>query len=159
MKFYTPYSPPPSKPHPSFPFEIKDYIKDSSTGELVECGTIPIYERIQSYHESTTLTYKLKRLAMGDNSALGLPSDSYGDYTEVPTDLRQILDARKKIIQDFNNLPDDLRKVFNNDFNLFEESVKDGTAERRIYDYTCTVSGQVSPGGASCSSEQVVGGA
>lgn len=132
MKFYSSYNRPPSRAHEECPKEMQDYIKDETTGELVPSGKIPFYERIQSHYESSTLAAKLKRFAMGDNSALGVPSDSYGDFTGMPTDLRQILDSRQKVHQDFANLPDDIRAIFNNDFDSFESAVKDGTAERRI---------------------------
>lgn len=134
-KFYSSYNRPPSKAHIPCPFTQKDYVKDAASGELVECGTIPFYERIQSYHESTTLSSKLKRFAMGDNTALGMPGGSFGDATQMPTDLRSILDSRKKVLEDFNSLPEDLRGIFENDFDKFESSVRDGTAERRIYDH------------------------
>lgn len=135
MKFFSAYNRPPSKAHCQCPFEIEDYIKDTTTGELVPCGKIPIYERIQSFYESTTLSSKLRRFSLGDSTALGNPGGSYGDFTQVPSDLRSILDARKKVYEDFNGLDANLRAIFNNDFDEFEKSVREGTAERRIYDY------------------------
>lgn len=152
-KFYSSYNRPPSKAHAPFPFVQKDYIKDAASGELVECGTIPFYERIQSFHESTTLSAKLKRFAMGDNTALGMPGGSFGDVTQMPNDLRSILDSRKKVLEDFNNLPDDLRGIFENDFDKFESSVRDGTVERRIYDHIKSTSPQGQAPGAGGQAE------
>lgn len=134
MKFYSSYTRPPSKCHEPCPTEQTDYIKDQATGQLVECGKIPFYERIQSHHESTTLSYKLKRFALGDTTALGNLGGSFGDFTEVPADLRAVLDSRQKVQTDFNNLDSDIRAIFNDSFEEFEKSVREGTAERRIKD-------------------------
>lgn len=147
MKFYSSYDRPPSEPHKECPKVMDDFVLDEDSGELVKVGVIPFYERIQSYHESTTLSAKLKRFAMGDSLALGTPNNNYGDFTCMPTDLRQVLDSRKKVIEDFNNLSPDIRNIFNNDFDAFEQSVKSGTAERRIYDYLKSNPGGQSSGG------------
>lgn len=157
MKFYSAYNRPPSKAHAPCPFDQDDFLKDTATGELVPCGKIPTYERIQSYHESTLLSFKLKRFAMGDSSALGVPGGSTGDFTQVPSDLRSILDARQKVYEDFQGLDASLRGIFSNDFNEFEKSVRDGTAERRIYEYNKSKAGQ--PGQASGAGGTPEGGA
>lgn len=134
MKFYSAYDPAPALPEPECPREVPDFILDEETDTLVTCGTIPFYERIQSYHESTKLSTKLKRFTMGDTTALGVGDSSSSDFTGAPADLRQVLDARKKITEDFKSLSSELRGVFNNNFDEFEKSVREGTAERRIYE-------------------------
>lgn len=158
-KFFSAYNRPPSKPHCACPRVIKDYIKDSTTDELVEIGTIPFYERIQSHHDSCTLSSKLKRFAYGDTSAIPQSGGFYGDFTQVPTDLRAILDARKEIIENFGKLGEDVRAVFGNDFEQFEQAVRDGTAERKIYDYNKSKSSQSPVGGSAPVSGQAEGGA
>lgn len=134
MKFFTAYEPAASLPEPQCPKEVPDFILDEESDTLVNCGTIPFYERIQSYHESTRLSTKLKRLSMGDSTALGVGNNSSGDFSGAPADLRQVLDSRKKVKEDFNALSGELRAVFNNDFNEFEKSVREGTAERRVFE-------------------------
>ena len=154
MKFYSSFDRPASVAEPKCPKEIPDYILDSETGTLVNCGTIPFYERIQSYHESTKLTTKLKRFASGDSTALGSGIVSNSDFSGVPTDLREVLDSRKKISQDFSTLPGDIRELFKNDLAIFEQAVLDGTAERRIYEHVTSQSGN----GAAGASGTAAGG-
>lgn len=147
MKFYSSYNAAPRKVHSKCPRTEIDYIKDITTGELVACGEIPIYERIQSYHDSTCLTSKLKRFALGDSSTLGSAGGSFGDFTNMPSDLRQVLDSRKKIEQDFASLPGDIRGIFEDSYTKFEEAVRNGTAERLIAESYARSSGAgVSPG-------------
>lgn len=135
MKFFSSYDPPPRKVHEKCPFEIPDYILDETTGELEPAGTIPFYKEIQSYADSCRLDYKLKKFAMGDTSILNGAAGIYGDFTDAPTDLRQILDSRKKLNKDFTELPEAVRALFGDSFDEFEKSVKDGTAERILGDY------------------------
>lgn len=157
MKFFSSYNRPPSKAHEPCPTVVDDFVKDSASGELVKVGQIPFYERIQSYHDSTTLSAKLKRFSMGDSSALGMPGGSSGDFSQVPSDLRSILDARQKVYEDFQGLDASLRGIFSDDFNEFEKSVRDGTAERRIYEYNKSKASQ--PGQASGAGGTPEGGA
>lgn len=151
MKFYSSYNRPPSVFHEPCPTEVQDYIKDSTTGELVPCGKIPFYERIQSYHDSVNLSAKLKRFAMGDSSALGSLGGSFGDFTAMPSDLREVLDSRQKVVQGFEALSPDIRGIFNDSFEEFEKAVTNGTAERRIYEYQQSISsgGAIDPGAGS----------
>lgn len=153
MKFHTAYSPAPSVSEPSCPKEITDYIKNATTGELEPCGTIPVYERIQSYHESTKLSTKLKRFAMGDVAALGVPRDCDVDLVGIPTNLQDVLNARKKVENDFNSLPGDVRAIFENDFQRFYAAVNDGTAESKLGKYFSSLAKGNGTGNGGASSE------
>lgn len=135
MKFFSSYNPKPSKAHEPCPKDKQDYILDEDTGELVPSGRINTYERTQSYHESCTLSFKLKRFAMGEATALGSPVSCDIDLSGVPGDLRSILDSRKEIVKKFSAFPAELRNLFNNSFEFFEESVRQGSADKRIADF------------------------
>lgn len=150
MKFYSAYNRPPANAEPKCPKEVQDYILDIETNALVCSGTIPFYERIQSFHDSTRLSTKLKRFASGDSTALGAGIARDSDFSGAPTDLRQVLDLRQKINQDFTALPNDIRQLFGNNVASFEAAVKDGTAERRIFDHlTKQQPGGSEPGGSN----------
>lgn len=136
MKFFTPYT----NNHktiyePKCSKIVQDYILDESSGELVPSGTINQYERTQSYHESTKLSCKLARFGLGDALALGVPHDCNVDFSGVSADLREVLDSRKNIQNQFNAFPAELRQLFNNDFATFEEAVKSGNADRLVTEY------------------------
>lgn len=136
MKFNTSYSPGPSKAEPKCPREVPDRILNKSTGKLEVVGTIPIYERIQSHHESSTISFKLKRFAMGDSVALGSPRDCDVDLCGVPSTLQDVLAVRKTIQDQFGELPADVRECFANNFESFYQAVIDGTAERKLSEYS-----------------------
>ena len=135
IKFRTPYSNRPGRRiHCACPESKPDYILDETTNKLVECGTIPFYERIQSYHESTLLTYKLRKFNLGDSTALGSPHGIYGDFTNLPGSVQEVLQLQSNVKDSFNNLPNDVKAVFGYSFDQFYEATIDGTAERRIRD-------------------------
>lgn len=156
MKFNTSYSPGPSKAEPKCPREVPDRILNKSTGKLELVGTIPFYERIQSHHESSTISYKLKRFAMGDASSLGSPRDCDVDLSGVPTSLQDVLAVRKTIQDQFGELPADVRECFANNFEAFYSSVIDGSAERKLSDFargkSSAVGGTTDPTASSSSS-------
>lgn len=133
FKFRTPYrNRSPHAIHCKCPLTQRDFIKNEETGELEELTPIPFYERIQSYADSTKLAYKLRQFSLGDSNALGCAGGSYGDFTECPASLQEILQSQDNIKRSFYNLPENVRAIFNNNFELFAESTINGTAERKI---------------------------
>lgn len=72
---------------------------------------------------------------MGDYTALGCDGGAYGDFTNIPTNLACVLNAKETAKQGFFGLPAEVRELFNNDFALFIRSIEDGTYEQRLIDY------------------------
>lgn len=146
MKFYSAFAPAPSVAEPQCPVELQDYEYNKSTRQLVPTKKIEFYKEIQSYYESTRIDVKLKKYSMGDFSALGCPGGAYGDFTDIPTNLAQVLNAKETAQQSFFKLPSAVRELFNNDFTEFIKCVENGTYEQRLVDFA---SRGVSDGGAS----------
>lgn len=153
MKFYSPYiNPRSSLPEPECSKFIKDYILDEASQELIESGSTNFYERIQSYHESSKLSCKLARFGLGDTYALGVPRDCDIDLSGIPGDLREVLDSRSHIQEQFNAFPAELRKLFSDSFSIFEKSVSEGTADSILRDFL----GKLSAGTGSGTGRTVV---
>jgi len=93
------------------------------TGRLLESGEIlltesgkeSISQKINSEKEFTDIAYIRQRLSMGDTSVLR--SDiSYGDYRDLPKDMRGALDLLINAERTFDTLPVDVKEKFNNSY-------------------------------------------
>lgn len=93
------------------------------TGRLLESGEIllsesgkeSISQKINADKEFTDIAYIRQRLAMGDTSVLR--SDvSYGDYRNLPKDMRGALDLLINAERTFDTLPVDVKEKFNNSY-------------------------------------------
>lgn len=89
---------------------------DDGCISLVESGKENIQTLIESYRDSTDMTFILSRLAAGDSSPLFRTNPMFGDFSAATYDhaemLRTVMDARAA----FDNLSSDVRAKFDNDF-------------------------------------------
>lgn len=141
IKFATAYAPLPSVPEKECPQELQDYKYNKATRELEPTKKIEFYKEIQSHYESTKLSTKLQRYAMGDTAALGFPSGTFGDFADLPTNLATVLNAKQTAQESFSKLPSELRQLFNNDFTEFIRSVENGTYQQRLVEYAAAHGG------------------
>lgn len=88
----------------------------SSPVTLVPSGKLNIREYINSFGASTDMAYILSRLKAGDSSVLFCSPGMYGDSTVFPVNPAESLELINKASAYFDNLPDDLRSKFNNNF-------------------------------------------
>ena len=99
-----------------FHIEYSPKVNVDGTISLVESGKTDINEYINSFRDSTDMSYILSRLAAGDTSVLNPKTPFYGDFTEVPKTyaeaLQMVIDGEKHFMQ----LPLDVRNQFDNDY-------------------------------------------
>lgn len=85
--------------------------------DLIESGEEDIQEMIDSYRETTDMSFILHQLMLGDNSVVNVRSGAmYGDFTTAPQTLAE---AQQMLIdgeQAFYQLPLDVRNKFDNDW-------------------------------------------
>lgn len=97
--------------------EYSAKVRPDGSIELVPSGKFDIKEMINSFRDTTDMSYILSRLAVGDQSVLNQKSPMFGDFTSMPKtyaeSLQLVMDAKEKFYQ----LPLDLRNKFDNDFN------------------------------------------
>lgn len=88
------------------------------TGEimLTPSGKEDIQDYINSFRETTDMSFILHELALGNTSVLNQKQMMYGDFTEVPESLAE---AQQMLIDGeaaFYKLPLDVRQQFDNNF-------------------------------------------
>lgn len=135
IKFNTAYAPPKPKAESKCPTELQDYLYNPTTNKLEKIGKIQFYEEIQSHYESTKLSDKLRRAAMGDIYALGTPSGAYIDTTNISTNLAEVLNAKQSAQRQFEQLPIELRELFGNDFTTFIRCIEDGSYQQKLIEF------------------------
>lgn len=72
---------------------------------------------IQSFKESCLIENILKRYTNGDKMALEAAQGFYGDVSEMPTSMQQVLQMVIDGQNLFNALPVETKQAFDNDFN------------------------------------------
>jgi hypothetical protein len=101
-------------------------------GELKEAGVEDVFDSIQKAGEGLALADLIRRAERGDQTAIGTPIDSYGDLTNLPTDL---LDAHMKLSaarDSYNSLPANVKALFNNDFQTMLTAIGDGSVVDKL---------------------------
>lgn len=83
---------------------------------LVEDARIDISQVINSYAETTDMTYIMARLAAGDASVLRVKSGFYGDVSGLAPDHRAAMQTICDAKVYFDNLSADTRAKFDNNF-------------------------------------------
>lgn len=88
------------------------------TGEiaLTPSGKEDIQDYINSFRETTDMSYILHQLALGNTAVLNQKQMMYGDFTDVPESLAE---AQQMLIDGevaFYKLPLDVRQQFDNNF-------------------------------------------
>lgn len=92
--------------------------KVTPSGEILlkPSGKEDIQDYINSFRESTDMSFILHQLALGNTSVLQRDQMVFGDFTEMPTTLA---DAQQRLIDGeaaFMQLPLDVRQQFDNNF-------------------------------------------
>lgn len=92
---------------------------DKDTGEitLVSVGKTDMFEYIQSFAEETDINTLIQRAENGDLSAFS--SAVFGDFTDMPETYADALNVVIEAEREFNQLPPDIKKRFQNDFHQY----------------------------------------
>lgn len=120
---YSFLSPPPSRPY-KFPnreyrAHYREIVGRDGLKRLEVSETYNFYEMVQAYADTVDIYSILERCGRGDYAGLHSRPVVFGDITEVPTDLASILAIGQHVQQLFDQLPDDVKAFYKNDFNVF----------------------------------------
>lgn len=96
---------------------------DDGTFDLVMTGKENIQEYIDSFAEETCIDTIIKRCQMGDTSALSKVQGTYGDFTEVPKNFRDLLQFVIDGRNYFDSLPVDIKAYFGNSFDQWTAQI------------------------------------
>ena len=83
---------------------------------LNETGKFDISEFINSYADTTDMSFILARLSAGDSSVLNVSQGFFGDASILSNDHRAALDTVISAQTYFDNLPKETREKFNDSF-------------------------------------------
>lgn len=93
---------------------------------------------IQASKASTDITTIIAKLKAGDESVINVRQGFYGDTTILPKDINDINAIEKMNTQareSFDKLPEEIKKLFDNDPSKFFSAVLDQSAENTIKAY------------------------
>lgn len=92
----------------------QDYVADED-GNPVPSGKTNLYDEIQSHRASVELSTLLQRYAAGDETALNKIEGVYADVVDAPSSLQEFHERVRTAEEYFRDLPEGLRKLFNDD--------------------------------------------
>lgn len=108
-----------SNPGEVFKLEYSPFVKDDGTILLEVSGKIDVKQMINSFKDSTDMSYILKQLAIGNTDVLAQRQGVYADFSEFPKTYAEVLQLRIDAENNFYKLPLEVRQKFNNDFNVY----------------------------------------
>lgn len=114
MKFRNQYEKIPSEQFATAPGSPirQDYVADED-GNPVPSGQTNVYAEIQSHRVSVELSTLLQRYVAGDETALNKIQGVYADVTDAPSSLQELHERVRQAENYFRDLPEGLRKLFN----------------------------------------------
>lgn len=107
-------------------------VKSDGSIEVIKVGEENFQEYIQSFEEEGNIGAMIARLMEGDTSVLSSRSGMYGDFTQFPKTYAEILQSMIDARNYFEELPDEVRRKFDNDFNKFFVSCEDPDFAEKI---------------------------
>lgn len=106
-------------PGEQFKAEYSAIVKDDGTILLEVSGKIDMKQMINSFKDSTDMSYILKQIALGNTDVLQQRQGVYADFSEFPKTYAEVLQLRIDAEKNFYQLPIEVRQKFNNDFNVY----------------------------------------
>lgn len=107
-----------SNPGTQYEIEYSSKVMPDGTIVLKESGKIDIKQMINAQRETTDIAYIMNAIENGDSSMIN-PNGFYGDMTAFPKTYAEVLQLRIDAENSFYDLPVDVRKKFDNDFNQY----------------------------------------
>lgn len=94
-------------------------VEEDGTINLVPSGKENTDDIIQSFAQECDINVIIAKYINGDDSVLNQKIGAYGDFTNVPKTLAEMLQMQINAKELFDTLPVDIKKQFDNDVNKF----------------------------------------
>lgn len=107
---------------------------DTGHYDLVESGTINIYDEIQSHADSVDINILLKRYAEGDVEALSRRQAAFMDVTDMPSTYAEVLNTLIDAENVFMSLPVEERAKYDHSFQVWLSSLDFGNSAENSAD-------------------------
>ena len=78
-----------------------------------------VYDRIQADYPSTDINILMERFALGDTEAINIKPGFYADVSDMPKTYAELFQRYEDSKKFFDELPADLKEMFNNSFTEF----------------------------------------
>lgn len=98
-------------------YELK--INDRGRRGIEKVGETDIQQAIDAEYPAVDLNMVLKRLENGDTDALEQVKGFYADVAALPVDMRSIMEMNEQASKIFNEMPDNYKKLYQNDYLQF----------------------------------------
>ena len=132
MTFFSAYNRPKAKVPPigngSAP--VYEEVLDDGDPHLRVSGQDNLFEYVQASKDETNIYIIIERYRRGDITALAKNNGQYIDVTGMPTTLMDAYAVMNKARRNFENMPEDVRAKFDDDFNVYLQTVSTSTPEQ-----------------------------
>lgn len=91
-------------------------VEKDGTITLQPVGEKDIQAYIESFRESTDISFIIARMKAGDTEAAHIVDGFYGDFTRMPTTNQEMLQMFINAENKFNTMPLEVRNQFDNDY-------------------------------------------
>lgn len=98
-------------------YELK--VNEKGKRRIQKVGETDMQQAIDAEFPSVDLNMVLKRLENGDTDALEQIKGFYADVAELPVDMRSIMEMNEQASKIFNEMPDNYKKLYENDYLQF----------------------------------------
>lgn len=118
----------------------RQFDEKSGLFKIVSDKKEDVYNSIQIAAEGRKLSDLVARSLRGDESAIGLPVDSFVDLTNAPKDAMEAQNLLIRSQEHFMSLPKDIRSHFSNNCSVWLKSLADGSFKEYITSRSKTMS-------------------
>lgn len=91
------------------------FIDDDGVLGVIKKGVEDIYQTIQADKMLCDINFIVKKFTLGDTSVLERVQGIYGDFTDMPKNHHEALNAINHAQESFNKLPIEIQEAFNYD--------------------------------------------
>lgn len=132
MKFRSAYSERVHFPCPSGERYKEEYVRcvNSKTKlpDIKKTGEHDLVRHVQEAAKGNLVSDIVRRSMCGDPNAIGdVTPDMFGDITAAPSNLLDSMNMLVRAQDHFNDLPTDIKKIYNNNYREFLEAISSGS--------------------------------
>lgn len=132
MKFRSAYSERISFPCPSGERYKEEFVRcinpNTKLPDIKKSGEHDLVRHVQEAAKGNLVSDIVRRSMCGDPNAIGdVTPDMFGDITNVPNNLLDSMNMLVRAQDHFNDLPTDIKKIYNNNYREFLEAISSGS--------------------------------
>lgn len=111
-------------------YYIEDGDKKAKRGQKIDW-----YGYIQASRDSCDLSTIIARYLSGDSSVINVNAPFYGDIASMPRNVNEVEDLANRIKDGYENFSDEIKGIFNNNFEEFYNAVLNNQVDEKLSAY------------------------